>query len=147
MTTFPVHSGDTAPEASLPQLLAVPPQGTFDGTWPFEARYTEGEILSIWCVINCRTGWKLARYPCGADRRLRQNIVTVRMPNLRRCDRTSLPEFVRTGGKCLQLQGARINIRGVNSASTIGNVEIRKKIAETPRMNSYRNHCITSCLQ
>ncbi len=25
----------------LPQLLAVPPEGTFDGTWPFEARYTE----------------------------------------------------------------------------------------------------------
>ncbi len=41
MTTFPVHSGETAPEASLPRLLAVPPQRTFDGTWPFEARYTE----------------------------------------------------------------------------------------------------------
>ncbi len=25
----------------LPQPLAVPPEETFDGTWPFEARYTE----------------------------------------------------------------------------------------------------------
>ncbi len=25
----------------LPQLLAVPPEETFDGTWLFEARYTE----------------------------------------------------------------------------------------------------------
>ena len=24
----------------LPQPLAVPPEETFDGTWPFEARYT-----------------------------------------------------------------------------------------------------------
>ncbi len=25
----------------LPQLLAVPPEEAFDGTWPFEARYTK----------------------------------------------------------------------------------------------------------
>ncbi len=25
----------------LPQLRAVPPEETFDGTWPFEARYNE----------------------------------------------------------------------------------------------------------
>ena len=25
----------------LPQLLAVPAEETFDGAWPFEARYTE----------------------------------------------------------------------------------------------------------
>ncbi len=25
----------------MPQLRAVPPEETFDGTWPFEDRYTE----------------------------------------------------------------------------------------------------------
>ncbi len=34
----------------LPQLLAVPPEETFDGTWPFEARYTEAPGFRMYYV-------------------------------------------------------------------------------------------------
>ena len=27
-----------------PQILAVPPEETFDGTWPFEARYIDARL-------------------------------------------------------------------------------------------------------
>ncbi len=38
----------------FPQLLAVPPEGTFDGTWPFEARYTEAPGFRMHYVDSYR---------------------------------------------------------------------------------------------